>query len=185
MAVRDMCVRVVVGSTNPVKIEAVRTAFELVWPEQTWDVTGVPAASGVSVQPMSDEECIIGARNRARAALAHSDAPYGVGLEGGLQRVAGKWLNGGWSVVIDSSGREGIGATIKMVTPACMMEKIEQGMELGDVDDLFFQQQNSKQAQGHFGLFTRDLITRKRAYVDGVITALVRFMQPDLFIEGE
>jgi inosine/xanthosine triphosphatase len=185
MSVENTHKRVVVGSTNPVKIEAVRTAFEMVWPEQIWDVTGVLAASGVSVQPMSDEECIIGARNRARGALAHSDAAYGVGLEGGLQRIAGKWLNGGWSVVIDSSGREGIGATIKMVTPAQMMAKIEQGMELGEVDDLFFQQQNSKQAQGHFGLFTRDLITRKRAYIDGVITALARFMQPGLFIEEE
>jgi inosine/xanthosine triphosphatase len=185
MVAKDTCVKVVVGSTNPVKIEAVRTAFEMVWPEQIWDVIGVAAASGVSIQPMSDEECIIGARNRARAALAHSDAAYGVGLEGGLQRVAGKWLNGGWSVVIDRSGREGLGATIKMITPAQMMAKIEQGMELGEVDDLFFQQQNSKQAQGHFGLFTRDLITRKRAYVDGVLTALARFMQPDLFAEGE
>ncbi len=185
MVAKETHMKVVVGSTNPVKIEAVRTAFEMVWPEQTWDVTGIPAASGVAAQPMSDEECIIGARNRAREALAYSDAAYGVGLEGGLQRVAGKWLNGGWSVVIDSSGREGIGATIKMITPARMMAKVEQGMELGDVDDLFFQQQNSKQAQGHFGLFTRGLITRKRAYVDGVITALARFMQLDLFVEGE
>ena len=185
MVAKDMRVKVMVGSTNPIKIEAVRTAFEMVWPEQIWDVIGVAAASGVSIQPMSDEECIIGARNRARAALAHSDAAYGVGLEGGLQRTAGKWLNGGWSVVIDRSGREGLGATIKMITPAQMMAKIEQGMELGEVDDLFFQQHNSKRAQGHFGLFTRDLITRKRAYVDGVITALARFMQPDLFAEGE
>ena len=102
-----------------------------------------------------------------------------------MQYTAGKWWNGGWSVVIDSSGREGIGATIKMITPAQMMAKIEQGMELGAVDDLFFQQRNSKQAQGHFGLLTRELITRKRAYVDGVITALVRFMQPTLFGEEE
>ena len=89
MVAKDMRVKVMVGSTNPIKIEAVRTAFEMVWPEQIWDVTWVSAASGVSVQPMSDEECIIGARNRARAALAHSDAAYGVGLEGGLQRTAG------------------------------------------------------------------------------------------------
>jgi non-canonical (house-cleaning) NTP pyrophosphatase len=60
MSVKEMYVKVVVGSTNPVKIEAVKTAFEMAWPEQVWDVTGVPAASGVSVQPMSNEECIEG-----------------------------------------------------------------------------------------------------------------------------
>jgi inosine/xanthosine triphosphatase len=183
MAVKNPQIKVVVGSTNPVKVEAVRAAFEMVWPEQAWEVVGVPAASHVSDQPMSDEECIIGARNRAKQALIHLDAAYAVGLEGGLQQTAGQWFNGGWIIVIDSAGREGIGSTIKTIMSARMMELIEQGMELGVVDDLLFQQQNSKQADGHFGLLTRNLITRKKAYVDGVVTALIRFMQPDLFAD--
>jgi non-canonical (house-cleaning) NTP pyrophosphatase len=64
-----------------------------------------------------------------------------------------------------------------------MMDMLQQGMELSEVDDLVFQQQNSRHTQGYFGLMTRGLITRRAAYVDGVIAALTRFVRADLFAE--
>lgn len=175
---------VAVGSNNPVKVEAARLAFEAVWPEFAWQARGVKVASQVAAQPMSDEESITGARNRARGALAElPEALFGVGLEGGLQQTSGWWFDAGWVVVIDRVECEGIGATLKLPVSAQMMRLVEQGMELGDICDLLFQKQNSKQANGFFGLMTNDVVTRTRAYTDGVIAALARFLHPRLFEE--
>lgn len=172
---------IAVGSTNPVKIEAVRLAFQTMWPEETCTVEGVGVASGVSSQPMSDSESIRGARNRANQARLSSDADFGVGLEGGLQEIDGRHFDCGWVVVVDRDGYEGIGSTIRISTPPCMMTLIRNGMELGEANDKIFGRENSKQAEGHFGLMTKNVITRTAGYRDGVISALSRFIHRDLF----
>ena len=174
--------QVIVGSLNPVKIEATRIAFTRVWPEQNWIVNGCAVPSGVSAQPMSFTETIRGARNRAVNALSTSAASlYTVGIEGGLQQIEGQWYDFGWIIIRDRAGNEGIGATIGMAVPPRMIEMIQQGMELGDVIDIVFEKQNSKQVNGHFGLMTHDALTRSAAYADGVVSALSHFIQPNLF----
>ena len=57
----------------------------------------------------------------------------------------------------------------------------KKGAELGHVDDMVFITRNSKQGDGHFGLMTKNALTRTSAYRDGVISALVRFINPQLF----
>eukprot|EP00978_Attheya_sp_CCMP212_P000206 scaffold367_cov46-Attheya_sp.AAC.5 len=80
-------VRVAVGSGNPCKIEAVRSAFEHAFGSGVNIVISshnVP--SNVSDQPMGTEETKRGAMNRARAAfaMAKEKPDFAVGLEGGL-----------------------------------------------------------------------------------------------------
>lgn len=180
-----MRLSVAVGSTNPVKVGAVQMAFERVWPEHQWEVKGVSVSSNVSDQPMNDQETMTGARNRASGALvALTGADYGVGLEGGLQQVGKHWFDCGWVVVIDRNGHEGIGASVKLPIPARMMEMISQGMELGEAVDVVSQQRNSGQSYGHFGLMTKNVLTRQKAYADGVVAALSCFVRADLFIEA-
>jgi inosine/xanthosine triphosphatase len=173
--------KIAVGSKNPVKIACVQQAFEKVFPDTTWEVEGVDVVSGVSDQPMSDKESITGARNRAKKALESLGADYGVGLEGGLQEIEGNWFDAGWIVVVDKEGNEGIGSTIRMMTPEKMMDLIKQGMELGHVNDKLFGLENSKHGDGHFGLMTNGAITRTDGYRDGVIAALARFIKPEVF----
>lgn len=173
--------KVAVGSTNPVKIEAVKIGFSKVWPNLTWAVSGLAVDSQISHQPMSDLESIRGARNRATAALANSTAAYGVGLEGGVQQIDDYWFDCGWIVIKDRQGLEGIGSTARIITPQKMIDKLHEGLELGQVVDHFFGTTNAKQGQGHFGLMTNNAITRTRGYADGVIMALSRFLHPELF----
>ena len=61
--------RVLVGSANPVKIAAVRDAFEPCFPGAV--VEGIEASSGVPAQPVGEEETFAGAENRARTLLRH------------------------------------------------------------------------------------------------------------------
>lgn len=174
--------KVAIGSTNPVKIQAVKAAFKKVWPKETFIFRGVKVDSGVSHQPMSDLESIKGARNRARLALKKTKADFGVGLEGGVQKVGRNWFDCGWIVVLDRNGNEGIGSSIRMETPSKMVSLMAKNdFELGDVDDLMFNRKNSKQAEGHFGLMTGNKIIRAKAYEHAVISALVRFINPDIF----
>ena len=178
-----MVMKIAVGSQNPVKIEAVRLAFEELWPEERWVVEGVNVSSGVSDQPMSDEESIQGARNRAERSIKELHADYGVGLEGGLHQIGELYFDCGWVAVVDRQGIEGIGSTAKIPTPPRMVEMIKKGMEIGVVNDLIFGTQNSKQGDGHFGLMTKNVITRRSGYRDGVVMALSRFVHPELFNE--
>lgn len=173
--------KVAVGSKNPVKIQAVREAFEKVFPAETWEVIGVNVASGVPDQPMSDKESILGARNRAKRSLEATDADYGVGLEGGLQEVNNRWYDCGWTVITNKKGEQGIGSTLRMETPPKMMELINQGIELGTVNDMVFKVKNSKHDTGHFGLMTNNAVTRLEGYRDGVISALARFLHPEVY----
>ncbi|MBP9816364.1 inosine/xanthosine triphosphatase [Candidatus Woesebacteria bacterium] len=173
--------KIAVGSKNPVKIACVKEAFEKVFPDITWEVEGVDVASGVPDQPMSDIESITGAQNRAQGARDALGADYGVGLEGGLQEIENNWFDSGWIVIVDAAGNEGMGSTIRMLTPEKMMEMIREGMELGHVNDKLFGVENSKHGDGHFGLLTNGAITRTSGYRDGVIAALARFIKPEVF----
>lgn len=173
--------KVAVGSLNPVKIECVKQAFEALWPAKQWQVEGVEVNSGVSDQPMSIPESIKGARQRARTAIKELDADYGVGLEGGLHKEDGTWFDYGWVVIVDKDGTEGSGSTIHMEVPPKVMKLIEDGLELGHANDEVFGRSNSKQAEGHFGLMTNNVITRTHGYRDAVVTALSRFTHSEVF----
>lgn len=173
--------KVAVGSKNPVKIAAVKEAFETIWPEKEFIFEGFDVSSGVSDQPMSDEESIRGATTRAKKAIGENDADFGVGPEGGLQQLGDTWFDTGWIVIIGKDGTFGIGSTIRLETPSKVMHLIREGNELGKVCDMLFEQTNSKHKSGFFGLMTNDALTRKSAYRDAVIAALAPFIQPKVF----
>jgi len=73
--------KVAIGSHNPVKIAATRKAFFLFWPKSRFEFVDVDTIPGVNEQPMSDRECIKGAKNRAKEALRKTKADYGIGRE--------------------------------------------------------------------------------------------------------
>jgi len=173
--------KIAIGSTNPVKIEATKKAFKKVWPNKKWQVVGLEIPSGVSSQPMTDAESIKGATNRAKGALKANKADFAVGIEGGLQEFQGNWFDSGWVVIINKSGVVGIGSSIRMETPAIIIKKVKAGGEVGLIDNEIFKTKDSKKGIGHFGLMTDGAITRIDCYTQGVISALSRFIHPELF----
>ncbi|KXK11119.1 MAG: Non-canonical purine NTP phosphatase [Microgenomates bacterium OLB23] len=173
--------KIAVGSKNPVKISAVKLAFEKVFPHESWVVEGIEVPSGVSDQPMSDIESIKGARARAMQSRDALHADYGVGIEGGLQQIDSEWFDCGWIVILDKNGIEGIGSSVRMHTPNKMIAMVKEGMELGHVNDVLFGIENSKHGDGHFGLMTHNAITRTSGYTEGVIAALARFIRPEVY----
>jgi inosine/xanthosine triphosphatase len=171
--------KIAVGSNNPVKIDAVRSVVARVWPEA--DVLAVKVTSGVPAMPMSDADCLAGARNRARAAQAAASAALGLGLEGGVNPEPAGLMLLGWVVAVDGQGREGVGGGARLPLPAAIAQRVLAGAELGPVMDELLGQENVKQKGGAVGALTSGLVLRKDTFALAVAYALAPFVSPRFY----
>jgi len=172
---------IVVASNNPVKMQAVRLGFEIMFPEQGFEFHSIAVPSGVSDQPLSSHETLQGAYNRACAASqAYPQADYWVGIEGGIEAEGEEMAAFAW-VVVHTAQITGKGRTGAFFLPPAVVNLIKQGKELGEADDIVFKKNNSKQANGAIGILTGDVIDRTRLYEHAVILALVPFKNPGLY----
>jgi inosine/xanthosine triphosphatase len=171
---------IAVGSTNPVKIGAVRAVMSGLAPDAT--VTGIAVPSTVADQPFGDEETIRGARARAIAARAQLGADLGVGLEGGVVELGdGTMQTCAWAVVVDASGKSGVGGSLAMPLPSNVASMIRDGVELGVAMDRLVGAHGTKHGSGAVGILTNGLVDRQRAYEILVIYALAPFLRGDLY----
>jgi inosine/xanthosine triphosphatase len=179
---RETMKKVVVASTNPVKIKATLDGFTTMFPDETFEMIGQSVESGVKDQPTSDDETYQGALNRADgASKLVPDADYYVGLEGGIESKPGNMEAFAWMVVKSKDGKYGKGRTGMFVLPPRVAELINGGMELGAADDIVFGKTNSKQTNGAVGILTNDVITRSSYYSAAIVLALIPFKNPDLY----
>lgn len=176
-----MTVRVVVASTNPVKIEAVRLGFVTWLTEDEIIVTGVDVPSGISNQPMTDSETYLGASNRVNSAMqALPDADFWVGIEGGVEELPDGMAAYAW-IIVRSKTRTGVARSAAFFLPKAVSELVRQGIELGEADDFVFSRINSKRANGAIGLLTDDRVTRTHLYSHAVLLALAPVLNSDLY----
>jgi inosine/xanthosine triphosphatase len=167
---RRAFVNVVVGSMNEAKISAARIACTAVF--------GQVSVSGVSVshtpdQPVTDAQTLAGAEHRAGAArLAWPGADYWLGIEGGVEHVAGELMVFAWIIAL---GAEGTGRSRSSTyqLPQFARSAVESGHALGEV---------SAQVRGpdwrKVGLvasLSGGLVTRSDIYVQPIILALLPF----------
>jgi len=164
---------VTVGSTNPVKVRAVERALA----GREADVSSAGVESGVPKQPRSRAETIEGADNRARRALATTDADLGVGIEGGVtnvEAVDGLFLIM-WASVTDGTRVErGGGPSIRL--PDAIADRIHAGEELGPVLDDVLDTSGVATEQGAAGVLTDDIVDRESSLVHAVAGALGPFV---------
>lgn len=171
--------KIAVGSTNPVKIDAVQSVIQHIWPST--ELLPVDVTSGVNVMPMSAAECLAGARNRARAARRATGASLAIGLEGGVNPEPTGLMLLGWVVAEDDIGREGIGGAARLPLPDYIAKRILEGEELGPLMDQLLGQNNVKQKGGAVGALTGGLVLRKETFAIAVAYALAPFVSPDFY----
>lgn len=173
--------KIVVASANPVKVQAVINGFTRLFPGEPIDVAPVEVESGVSAQPMSDEETLRGALNRAeRARQRAPHADYWIGIEGGAQEIGGELAAFAW-VIVRTRETIGRGRSGTFFLPPAVSTLIHQGVELGEADDRVFGRSNSKHGNGAVGLLTGDVIDRVQLYEHALILALIPFKNPTLY----
>ncbi|KAG5471385.1 hypothetical protein LSCM1_01469 [Leishmania martiniquensis] len=168
-----------VGTTNRAKAKSVVTVVNKCFPDETHEVRLCEVSSGVSAQPMSAEETQRGALNRAKAALnAAPDADYGVGLEGGIEHIAGRWFECGWMVILEqTTGKCGIGSSARFEMSETIMRPIlNEGKELAEVIDNLTGDEDVRSGLGAMGVLTAGHLDRAAAYEHGLMFALAPFL---------
>jgi len=170
-----------VASKNPVKQEAVKQAFEVLFPEIKLQISGFSTDSGVSDQPSTDAETYQGARNRVDFIRRYyPGADYWVGIEGGIDYHEGQAEAFAW-VVIQSRERTGKARSCSFQLPDRVDQLLKEGYELGEANDQVFREANSKQKGGAVGSLTNGAVTRTALYVQPVKLALIPMITPNLF----
>jgi len=175
--VKDRIV-VAVGSKNPAKVSAVKKVFKEFFKEVK--VFGLPVDTSVSKQPLN-METIVGAHNRAKRALEVGEADYGVGIEGGLMELGGRWYNLGFVVIINRREETGTGTSGWFECPKTVLDEVRKGRELADAFDEVSGARDSRNELGVIGILTKNRITRKDLYVHGVYMALIPFINRELW----
>jgi inosine/xanthosine triphosphatase len=176
--------QVIIASTNPVKLEAVRSGFVRMFLDEQFHFEGLKVPSGVSDQPCTDAETLLGARNRAgEAARRFPHGEFFVGVEGGIEDRDGEMCAFAW-VVVQHGGLVGKARTATFFLPPPVAELIRSGVELGEADDRVFGRVNSKQENGAVGILTGDVIDRSRLYEQAVVLALIPFRNEGLYSAG-
>jgi inosine/xanthosine triphosphatase len=174
--------KIFVASKNPVKINAVKEAFEKMYRGEEFEILSDSIPSGVSDQPLTDEETYKGAFNRVNNAEASfPNADFWVGIEGGIEDKNNEFEAFAWVVVKSTDGKYGKGRSATFFLPEKVSVLIKEGLELGDACDQVFDEHNAKQNQGTIGLLTSNNIDRTKYYLDPVIIALIPFKNPDLY----
>ena len=174
--------KIVIASKNPIKINSIKQGFLTVLNVIDADFLGISVSSEVGDQPMSAEETYQGANNRINNAIEkYPDADYYCGIEGGLEYYDNDYYAFAWIVIRDKNGIIGKARTGSFLLPSKITKLIEQGIELGEADDIVFGQSNSKQKQGSVGILTHALIDRTDYYSHAVILALIPFVNKSLF----
>ena len=190
--------------------DAIQSFGSMLDPGAHFDVRGVEVSSGVGHTPQSRRELMAGARGRveALAGLARErgessvcgglpfaaqgkqvqPAPWGylVGLEGGLDVVHENGRRTAflecWAFVSNAAGRESWGHAGGVMLPAALAaEVLDQGAELSSAIDAFAGMQGIRDAQGAWGVLTRNLITRQDVLRAAVINAFAPFFNAALY----
>lgn len=150
--------KIVIGSTNKTKVEAVKNIFT------NWTVIAKSVPSGVSPQPIGDEETLQGAMNRAKAAQASERGSVGIGLEGGVMYIQNELYLCNWGALVDTNGTiyTASGARIKL--PPSFQDDINRGCELSDIMNEYTKRHDIRFHEGAIGIFTNHLVLRAEMF---------------------
>ncbi len=176
--------KIVVASTNPVKMAAAQRGFERMFPACTFHFESVSVPSGVRDQPLSSAEILQGAMQRTQAARQRiPEATYWVGIEGGTEAEPHGVGAFAW-IVIRSSELTGKSRTGTFYLPPAVATLLESGQELGVAMDMVFNTTNSKHTGGAIGLLSDNAVDRTQLYEQAVILALAPFKHTVLYLSG-
>jgi len=186
--------RIAVGSTRRPKLQAVReaaTSFAAgLSPNAPLEIQGYEVDSGVSHTPVSREELMQGARQRAEALRkvlsdAGSTPDYCVGLEGGLNVVSDdserRVFLESWAYVSDAvRGHFGCSGSIE-IPEALAEEVLSGGVELAAAIDRFAGAVGIRDGQGAWGVLTGNLVSRQESFRLAVLTAFAPFYNAKMY----
>ncbi len=188
---------IAVGSTRRPKLDGVKDALLELGPRldrnAEYEVVGIEVPSGVRDTPLSRAEMMTGARNRAEhlrriATERHEPWAYFIGVEGGLEIVDDRSTRlvflENWAYVLNEEGHGSFGQSGAVAVPEPLALKVvDEGVDLAQAVDAFAGSHGIRDAQGAWGVLTRDLVTRRDAFRLAVINAFAPFYNAEAYRE--
>ena len=173
--------KIAVGTTNPVKVTAVRNVFGRLYDNVTVD--GRKVGSGVPDQPFGSET-YQGAINRARNAYRTGEYDYGVGIEAGLSDVEGYVLDIQFCAIVDHETTT-IGCGSGFQYPPAVLAEVLAGREVGDVMSELTGIEELGKKMGAIGYLSHGIIDRTQLTEQSVLMALIPRINPKLYRSTE
>lgn len=150
--------KVYLGSKNIVKINATKEVLE----KYGFEVIGKDVDSKVSAQPKCDKETLTGAYNRAKALPKGS---FRIGLEAGVELLEEDLYLTNFGVLIDPLDNVYKAGGTRIVLPNEIKKLIlEDGFELSDAMEKYFNTLDIKHKEGAIGYFTNNLVVRTEIF---------------------
>lgn len=175
--------KIIVGSKNPNKVEAVREVFTEFFPNDL-EVVGIEVDSNINDQPITMEETIRGAMNRATSAFL--DCDLSIGIEGGLMEVPhskSRYMQFEACVLFDGTDCY-LGLTGLFAIPNQIIEIIKkEGINLSHalLKHGYTDSEYIGHEQGVIGIFTKGKINRKEFTKQAVEMMLIHFNNKEIF----
>ena len=176
----NQVITIVVGSKNPVKVNAIKTAFETYFPEKDIQCRGMHAPSMVSEQPMTSRETRDGTVNRLRFCQENEIADFYAAIEGGVDLFEDGPATFAY-VAIANNDQLSVGRGANLPLPKSVFNRLQAGDELGPLMDELFNTTNIKQKGGAIGLLTNGHATREDNYTHAAILTMSRFAHPEFY----
>lgn len=167
-----------IGSKNPQKILAAKEGLEKYFQEENMSFIGLEVISGVSEQPFSLVEMLIGATNRAKGAYQKSLSKLSVGFESGIEKIdAFGYVNFCVCALYDGKDTyQGISPGFKF--PDKFVEEIKN--KNVDMSQALFNLGVTKDkkigyTKGYVGMMTKDVSSRKEYMIQALNMAMMDY----------
>jgi inosine/xanthosine triphosphatase len=183
-------INIAIGTRNRPKVDACKAVLgkisEYLADDAEYRITTRSGVSGVPDMPLSLDEMMSGARNRAlnvykQVSLASNPPDYAIGMEGGffIKYLAGNKLSfpflQSWAYVYDgTAGYWGSSGAIQV--PWNIARPIlEKHQELAEVIDRISGQKDVRSGTGAIGILTRGEVIREDFFYQALIFAFAPF----------
>ncbi len=178
--------KIVVWSTNPVKIQAAKAFFAQILPHNHL-IEWVKVPSNVSDQPLSKEETVRGAKNRCQAIMQTvSNTDLAIGMEWWVYFQ--KNIDGDeqcflfWVVaIVDATWYSHYEFGGRVIMPPSIATELKKWTELWPLMDTLLSEANIKHKQWTIGVLTKNIIARTDRFADNIATAFVPRIHPQWF----
>ncbi|MCJ7606590.1 MAG: inosine/xanthosine triphosphatase [Thermoplasmata archaeon] len=172
--------RVAVGSSNPVKIGAVKSIFTQIYGYVV--VEAVEPDLGLESQPR-EHITVEGAMKRARFAMERAHCDFGVGVEAGLffNEHLGRYLDVQYCAVVDANGYMTVGHGPGFQYPPAVVDAVTRGEAVGDVMARITGIEGIGRKSGSIGYLTDGMMDRTSLTEVAVLMSLVPRIRVELY----
>ncbi len=182
---------VCVGSLNPTKYNAVKSAFGKYFDK--FKIFTIKAESKVPNQPIGLDQILEGAINRARCALTYlitekkrNNEIYGVGIEAGLidvPQAKTQFLDLQFCAILNERNEISLGSGVGFEYPKTVIDQVlsDRNREVGEIIGKLAHNLNIKNETGAISFLSKGVINRTDILTQAVICALIPIVNKELY----